>query len=393
MLHTTGVSVETTDAVALDSERSEEAKATAADGRPSTLKCCDADTVRELGRRRPLENNPNSRQGRAKTSSSHSQGRDTSKMSFQEFVGIDVSKAKLDLAFDEGPTTVTVANDPDGIEELVELLPEPESCLVVIEATGNYERMLVVRLVDAGHVVSVVNPRQVRDFAKALGILAKTDKIDARVLAQFGQLTRPRAVAKTNELQGELNQLVARRRQLIETRTAEKNRQAQAVSQFVRKSIQRLLDTINEDIHAVSCEIEKLVQSDDEWKNRAELLGTMPGIGNVTSATIIAELPELGQLNRKQISSLVGLAPFNRDSGTMRGKRSIFGGRRTVRAALYMATLSAQRYNPAIKKFSQRLSEQGKPPKVIIVACMRKILVILNTMVKTNSPWENLKKA
>ena len=238
--------------------------------------------------------------------------------------------------------------------------------------------------------VSVVNPRQVRDFAKAIGQLAKTDKIDARVIAQFGKLTRPRAVVKTKELQGELDQLVTRRRQLIDTRTAEKNRQGQAVSKVVFKSIQRVLDALNKDIKALDREIEKLVQSDDDWKNRAKLLGTMPGIGEVTSATLIAELPELGDLNRQQISSLVGLAPFNRDSGTMRGKRSIFGGRRAVRSALYMAALSARRHNPAIAAFSKRLNEQGKPPKVIITACMRKILVILNTMVKTNSPWKNL---
>ena len=393
MLRTSGVLDETTDAVDLDSERSEEAKSTAADGRSLTLECCDADTVWELDRRRPLENNPNSRLSRGKHSSSHLQGRDTSKMSFQDFVGIDVSKAKLDLAFDERSTTASVSNDPEGIDELVQLLPEPESCLIVIEATGNYERALVVRLADAGHIVSVVNPRQVRDFAKALGKLAKTDKIDARIIAQFGKLTRPRAVAKTKKLQSELDQLVTRRRQLIGTRTAEKNRQGQAASKLVRKSIQRVLDAINKDIKTIDREITKLVQSDDDWKNRAELLGTMPGIGDVTSTTIIAELPELGKLNRQEIASLVGLAPFNRDSGKMRGKRSIFGGRETVRSALYMAALSARRYNPAIKDFSQRLSEQGKPPKVVITACMRKILVTLNSMVKTNSPWQNLKNA
>jgi transposase len=312
-------------------------------------------------------------------------------MSFQHFIGIDVSKAKLDLAFDEQPTQAIVSNDPKGIEEVVELLPEPKSCLVVIEATGNYERALVVGLVDAGHVVSVVNPRQVRDFAKAIGKLAKTDKIDARVIARFGKITKPRAVAKTKEMQGELDQLVTRRRQLISTRTAEKNRQGQAASKVVRKSTQRVLDAINKDIKEIDREIEKLVQSDDEWKDRAKLLGTMPGIGDVTSATLIAELPELGELNRQQITALVGLAPFNRDSGAMRGKRSIFGGRQSVRSALYMAALSARRCNPAIAAFAQRLQIQGKPSKVIITACMRKILVTLNTMIKSNSPWKNLK--
>lgn len=393
MLHSSVVSLETTDAVALGSERSEEAKATAADGRSLTLECCNADTVWELDRRRPLVNSPNSRLSRHRLSSSHLQGRDTSKMSFQHFIGIDVSKAKLDLAFDEQSTSAIVPNNSKGIDELMGLLPEAKSCLIVVEATGNYERAIVVRLVDAGHIVSVVNPRQVRDFAKALGILAKTDKIDARVIAQFGKLTRPRAVAKTKQLQGELDQLVTRRRQLIGTRTAEKNRQGQAVSKVVFKSIQRVLDAINKDIKKMDLAIQKLVQSDDDWKHRAELLGSMPGIGEVTSATIIAELPELGDLNRQEIASLVGLAPFNRDSGTMRGKRSIFGGRQSVRSVLYMAALSARRYNPAIAAFSNRLTEQGKPPKVVITACMRKILVTLNTMVKTNSPWQNLKNA
>lgn len=393
MLHSDGVGQETIGAVALASERSEEAKATAADGRSLTLECRDADTVRELDRRRSLEKSPHSRLSREQNPSSHLQGRDTSIMNFQHFIGIDVSKAKLDLAFCEQTSNATVSNDPQGIEQLVGLLPEPKSCLVVVEATGNYERDLVVRLVDAGHIVSVVNPRQVRDFAKAIGKLAKTDKIDARVIAQFGKLTRPRAVVKTKKLQSELDQLVTRRRQLIDTRTAEKNRQGQSASKVVFKSIQRVLDALNKDIKTLDREIEKLVQSDDDWKNRAKLLGTMPGIGTVTSATLIAELPELGDLNRQQISSLVGLAPFNRDSGAMQGKRSIFGGRRTVRSALYMAALSARRHNPAIAAFSQRLSEQGKPPKVIITACMRKILVTLNTMVKTNSPWKNLQTA
>ena len=393
MLHTSGVSEETSTVVALASERSEEAKATTADGRSFTLECCPADTVRELDRHGPLENSPNSRLSQDKLLSSYLQGRDTSKMCFQHFIGIDVSKAKLDLAFDEKSTTAIVSNDSNGIDELVKLLPDPGTCLIVIEATGNYERKLVVRLVDAGHVVSVVNPRQVRDFAKALGKLAKTDKIDARVIAQFGKLTRPRAVAKTKEKQDELDQLVTRRRQLIGTRTAEKNRQGQDASKFVRKSIQRVLDAINKDIKAIDGEIEKLVKSDDDWKSRAKLLGTMPGIGDVTSTTIIAELPELGNLNRKQISALVGLAPFNRDSGKMKGKRSIFGGRQSVRTALYMAALSATRCNPAIKEFYQRLKENGKPPKVAMTACMRKILVTLNTMVKTNSSWENLKTA
>ena len=314
-------------------------------------------------------------------------------MSFTQIVGIDVSKAKLDIADSQSKSVVQRANDDQGIQELLSELPAPPSCLVVVEATGGYERNLVLTLVDAGHIVSVVNPRQVRDFAKALGILAKTDKVDAQVIAKFGEMVRPRAVAKTNKKQDELDQLVTRRRQLINTRRAEKNRQGQAASAFVRKSIQRSLDHIKKDLKRVDVEIAKLVQSDDDWRNRAELLKTAPGVGEVTSSTLIAELPELGKLNRKQISSLVGLAPYSCESGTMKGKQSIFGGRRSVRAALYMAALSAKSHNPTLAEFAHRLKAKGKPPKVIITACMRKLLTILNAMIKQNSPWQNQQTA
>ena len=233
-----------------------------------------------------------------------------------------------------------------------------------------------------------MNPRQVRDFAKALGILAKTDKIDARVIAKFGELVRPRAVAKKHEKQDELDQLVTRRRQLINNRKAEKNRQGQAASGFVRKSIQRSLDHINKEIKRHDDQIAKLLESDDDWKNRAELLKTVPGVGDVTSSTLIAELPELGELSRKKIAALVGLAPYNCESGTMKGKQAIIGGRRSVRAALYMAALSARKHNPRIHEFANRLEDQGKPQKLILTACMRKLLTLINSMVKTNSPWK-----
>ena len=369
--------VETDVAAGLDSELSDESKSAATDGRSSTLECNAVDTVWELGRRRFLENNPNSRQGReAKPpASSYLQGRDTSMMNFDQFIGIDVSKAKLDIADSAKSFKDQIRNDDEGIAGLLNQLPKPGSCLVVLEATGGYQRKLVIALTDAEHIVSVVNPRQVRDFAKALGILAKTDKVDAYVIARFGEMVRPRAVAKTNKKQDELDQLVTRRRQLIVTRTAEKNRQGQAASKSVRKSIQRLLDHINKDIKRIDAEINKLVQSDDDWKNRMELLKSVPGIGEITSTTLVAELPELGKLNRKQISALVGLAPFNYESGTLKGKQRIYGGRKSVRSALYMAALSAKRFNPAIAAFAQKLKEQGKPAKVITVACMRKLLV------------------
>lgn len=309
-------------------------------------------------------------------------------MSFMHFIGIDVSKATLDVAWVEG-RTYQVRNDAEGHLALLQGLPQPGSCLIVLEATGGYERAVAVALVDAGHVLSIVNPRQVRDFAKALGLLAKTDRIDARTIAVFGEKIRPRAWALAHEKQDELNQLVTRRRQLIVDRTSEKNRQQQATSRFVRKGIVESLDQIRRQIRRVEQEIERLIQSDDQWKQRLQILQSVPGVGPVTSQTLIAEMPELGKLNRKEISSLAGVVPFNRDSGTKRGKRTIFGGRHAIRTVLYMAALSAQKFNPVIQRFAQRLKTQGKSPKVILVACMHKLLVILNTLIKNNSPWKN----
>jgi transposase len=310
-------------------------------------------------------------------------------MTFQYFIGIDVSKATLDIALDPDAKSVEpFTNDSAGHDQLLAKLPKAESALIVIEATGRCEQELVVRLVDAHHVVAVVNPRQVRDFAKAHGILAKTDRIDARVIAKFGQQVRPRALAKTHDLQDELDQLVTRRRQIIAAQVAEKNRLKQpGNSKFVKKSLAKKIAHLDKELQLVDREIARLVQSDDDWRERYELLKSTPGMGPVTASTLIAELPELGTLNRQQIASLVGVVPFNRDSGTMKGRRTIFGGRKTVRTALYMAALSARRSNPTIKKFGDRLQQQGKSAKVVLVACMRKLLVILNSMVKNNSKW------
>jgi transposase len=376
----------------LASERSEEAKTLAAGDRSIALCSASSENVGERDRRRSLDPSPNSRQSRKtlKSASSHSQGRDTSKMNFEHFIGVDVAKAKLDIALGTDGPVRNVANEASDIKAMIkELLPQPKSALVVVEATGGYEKLLVVELVEAGHIVSVVNPRQVRDFAKALGILAKTDKIDAKVIARFGQQVRPRAYVKAHEKQDELDQLVTRRRQLIGLRTSEKNRQQQADSKVVAKSITRTLDHLRKDILRIDEGIRKLVQSDDQWKDKAVLLETTPGVGEVTSTTLIAELPELGDLNRQQISALVGVAPFNCESGTMRGKRMIFGGRKSVRDVLYMAAMTAMQFNPTIKAFSERLKSQGKPHKVVATACMRKLLVILNTMVKENKPWKS----
>jgi transposase len=303
------------------------------------------------------------------------------------FVGIDIAKGALDAHVLPETKSLRVLNKPSGHRELLAWLPEPRACLVVVEATGGYERQLVGELIGAGYHVAVANPRQVRDFAKGFGILAKTDRIDARVIALFGQHVQPRPVAEIRENLEELSQLVARRRQLVELRTAETNRRETLTSKDVRKSIQLIVDTLNKEIRRVEKRILKLVQSDDEWKGKADLLESAPGIGPTTAATLIAELPELGTISRQQIGSLVGVAPLNRDSGQFRGRRSIWGGRASVRNVLYMAALSARKHNPVIKAFADRLQADGKKPKVVITACMRKLLVILNTMVKTNTHW------
>lgn len=303
------------------------------------------------------------------------------------FVGIDVAKHSFDMAIVPEGKSLSFDYDDNGLEQLLKQLPEAGTCLIVMEATGGYQRRLVAELVNAGHHVAVANPRQVRDFAKGLGILAKTDRIDARMIARFGQHVRPRVVAKSSKKQVELEQFVIRRRQLIELRTAEKNRREAMTSKAVGKSVQRMIDVLNKQIKRFEKDILALIESDDDLKQKAELLNSVPGVGNVTSATLVAELPELGQLNRQQIAALAGLAPFNRDSGKFHGTRHIRGGRASVRSTLYMATLTARRCNPVIREFAQRLEAAGKPFKVVMTACMRKLLVIINTMIKNNSHW------
>ncbi len=306
---------------------------------------------------------------------------------FTHGVGVDVSKDSLDVCLLPEEKKLTVSYDESGLKQLLRQLPAKGSCLVVVEATGGYHRRLVAELTDAGHLVAVVNPRQVRDFARGLGILAKTDRIDATVIARFGQHVRPRTIEKTPEKLTELKQLVARRRQLVDLRTAEKNRLETITVKSVHKSIQQVIQLLNKQIERIEKDILHLLQSDDDWKDKMNLLGSVPGVGAVTIASLMAELPELGMLNRQEIAALVGLAPFNRDSGRFRGKRSIWGGRASVRSVLYMAALTARRCNPIIRQFANRLEAEGKLFKVVITACMRKLLVILNTMVKENTHW------
>ncbi len=303
-------------------------------------------------------------------------------------VGIDVSKARLDVHLRPEGRSFQVPNTPDGHALLLTNLPAPGTCRIVLEATGDYERRVVAELVDAGHTVSVVNPRQIRDYAKALGLLAKTDRLDAKVIARFGADVKPRPFVKLPEKQVELDELVTRRRQLVQLRVAEENRFRDGVAKLVLKSVRRSITAINQDLARIDRAILNLVQSDDDWKQRFELLKTVPGVGDTTAAALVAELPELGQLNRQQICALVGVAPFCDDSGQRTGQRHIRGGRKELRSALYMAALSGMRHNPILKAFAQRLKERGKQGKVYLTACMRKLLVILNTMVKTNTPWK-----
>lgn len=306
---------------------------------------------------------------------------------FHAFVGIDVAKDSLDVCLLPGEKQFTLTNDPDGFRQLVRELPAAGSCLVVVEATGGYQRPVVTALVTAGHRVAVVNPRQVRDFARGLGILAKTDRLDARVIARFGQQAEPRPIDLGSEKQAELAQLVTRRRQLVEFRTAEQNRLETATAKAVRKNIRHMIDQLDKQIRQLEEQISKLLHADPHLASKAALLQTVPGVGTVTVTSLLVDVPELGRLGRGQIAALVGVAPFNRDSGKFHGRRAIWGGRAAVRSVLYMAALTARRCNCVIREFANRLEAAGKPFKVVLTACMRKLLVILNTMVKFSLPW------
>ena len=303
------------------------------------------------------------------------------------FVGIDVSKKTLDVCLLPQRNVFSCPNEASGLAELVEKLRGAQPRLIVLEATGGLERPLIAALLEAGLPTALVNPRQVRDFARALGRLAKTDRLDAELLALFAQLTQPRLLEKAPEKQTQLDDLVSRRRQLVDMRTAESNRLPQAQMKFSHQAIRKHLQFLEKQIQATEAEIAKLIEADDDWKSRAQLLGSVPGVGTVTAATLLADLPELGRLSRQEITSLVGLAPFNRDSAQFHGKRHICGGRGNVRSVLYMAALTARNFNPKIRAFAKRLEAAGKPFKVVMTACMRKLLVILNTLVKNNVHW------
>jgi transposase len=309
------------------------------------------------------------------------------------FIGIDVSKQLLEVAAHESDYQFSCANKASAFGELIVELIALRPALIVLEATGGLEIPVTAALHAAGLPVVVINPRQVRDFAKALGQLAKTDRLDARVLAHFAAAIKPplRPIKSTGEL--ELDALVGRRGQLVEMLTAEKNRRGSAATDTVRKEIKEHIDWLQERIAELDEQLKALLKSSSLWQGKDDVLQSVPGIGPVVSFSMLADLPELGTLNRQQISKLVGVAPLNCDSGQQRGTRHIYGGRARVRSMLYMAALTATRYNPVIKDFYQRLLAKNKPFKVAITACMRKLLAIINVMVRDGACWKTKDEA
>jgi transposase len=304
------------------------------------------------------------------------------------FIGIDVAKRELEVAERPSGARGTASNDVAGIAGLVERIRGAEPvALIVVEATGGYEMALVAALTAAQLPVVVVNPRHVRDFARAVGKLAKTDRIDADVLARFGEAVRPEPRPVPDELTQALHGWLARRRQLLEMLGAEEQRLAIS-ARDVRRHIQQHVEWLRRELRDVDTELQTLIRTSPVWRESENLLRTTPGVGPVFATTLLADLPELGQLNRRQIAALVGVAPLNWDSGQQRGTRHIWGGRAAVRTTLYMATLAAIRCNPVIRAFFDRLSEAGKPRKVALVACMRKLLTILNAMMRRRIGWQ-----
>lgn len=303
-----------------------------------------------------------------------------------QWVGIDVSKATLDVYIRPMGKALKVANTEVEISHLVEQLKSFDLNLIVLEATGGLETELIIQLQAALLPLALINPRQGRDFAKATGRLAKTDAIDAQILAHFGEAMKPQVLAIESETARQLGELISRRRQLVEMQTAEKNRRARARGKALA-DIEAHIEYLDGRLKQLNQQIQELTQNNQQWIDKVNLLKTTPGIGQVISTTLVSDLPELGQLTAKQISRLVGVAPINHDSGQHKGKRMINGGRAHVRATLYMGAVVAMRHNPVIKAFYQRLVERGKSKKLALTACVHKMLVILNAMVRDNLPW------
>lgn len=305
------------------------------------------------------------------------------------FVGIDVAKDKLDLfiAWEDGGQHCTIPNDADGFALIRQRLKIYHVACVVIEHSGRYERRCALDLMEAGLPVALVNPRQTRDFAKAINWLAKNDRIDAKLLAEFARCIQPKNAECIAPNRAELDELVGRRRQLVQMRAGERMRLQQTQSRSVTRSIEKSIKQLDAQIVGLEMLIAELIEDDDDWRGKVKLLQSVPGVGKVVAGTLLAELPELGRANRQQIAALAGLAPYDRESGRWKGKRHCFGGRAEIRSALYMAALTARRCNPIIRALAERLTAAGKPFKVMMVACMRKLLVILNTIAATGREW------
>ena len=304
------------------------------------------------------------------------------------FIGIDVSKSSLDIAVDPPAEPFSCPNHQSSFPQLIARLTALRPQLIVLEATAGFEIPVTAALAAADLPVVVVNPRQVRHFAKATGKLAKTDRLDASLLAQFARAVRPQLREIKTAAARELEQMLLRRRQLVEMLVGENNRLALTTSSKIKQEISRHVEWLEQSIQRMDDELKRVLQSSPHWREKEDLLRSVPGVGPVLSCTLLAQMPELGKLTGKQIAALAGLAPLNCDSGDRRGERHIQGGRAGVRAVLYMSAMSARRYNPVIKSFYERLVKAGKKPKVALTACMRKLLTILNAMVKSNTKWE-----
>jgi transposase len=308
-----------------------------------------------------------------------------------EFSGIDVSKETLDVGLVQGEKEMTlqVTNSPEGFGKLIALYKKHHVERIILEATGGYERRVVAELLGAGLPVVVINPRQAHDFAKATGRLAKADRMDALGLARFGEAIRPPVRALADEKTRELQEQLARHRQLVQMHTAESNRLAQTFSKSVKKNIQKVIACLEQQLREIDDDIDRRIEESPTWREKDRILQSVPGVGVQTARTLLSSLPELGKCSRQQIAFLVGVAPLNHDSGKMHGVRTTYGGRGQVRQALYMATLSATRCNPKICRHYKHLLEHGKKKKVALVACMRKMLCMLNAMLREKTTWNS----
>jgi transposase len=376
-------------AVGEASERSDEASPTAAGDR--SIVSGASKPAAELDRRRHGRISPNSRLSRnssRNTPSSHLRDWEHA-IDPRIHIGIDVSKARLDVAMSDSSSLLAVDNDHKGFQKLLKRLPPPDRCQVVMEATGTYHFDAFLCLNEHGYYVAVVPPIRVRAFATGAGWIAKTDAIDARVLVRYSQVAELQITEKPSDFQLKLHALVTRRRQLVDLHVQESNHLEAARDKAVKADVEQTRNMLKERITAIEKQIDDLCDSDPDAKRRVELMTSVPGIAKRTAAVLLGELPELGDANRQQVGALVGVAPYNRDSGKSSKLRSIRGGRATVRSALYMAALTASRCNPVIRPFYRRLKDAGKPSKVCLTACIRKLLTILNAMIKSNTAWNH----